>query len=92
MTSVERKEYHKEYRQTEAGIKSYRISNWKTIGVKHDDYSSLYNYYLNCEKCENCSIEFIEGNYGANKKCLDHDHETGLFRNVLCNRCNIKRK
>ena len=26
-----------------------------------------------------------------NKKCLDHDHKTGLFRNIICNRCNVIR-
>ena len=86
------KEYQKEYNKTEQGIKSYRISNWKTIGVKHDDFSSLYEHYLNCKNCENCSIELREGNYGANKRCLDHDHETGEFRNVLCNSCNLNRR
>jgi hypothetical protein len=85
------KEYKKEYNKTTAGIKSNRIKNWKTRGVISDDYSSLYDYYLNCKNCEECSIELLEGNYGGNKKCLDHDHETGLFRNILCNSCNIKR-
>jgi hypothetical protein len=86
------KEYNKEYSQTEAGKKSNRINNWKQIGVKSEDYNALYEYYINCKYCENCDIELIEGNYGANKRCLDHCHKTGLFRNVLCHICNIKRR
>tara|TARA_R110001632_G_C11026144_1_gene381195 strand:- start:69 stop:410 length:342 start_codon:yes stop_codon:yes gene_type:complete len=80
------------YRNTPEGLKKSRINNWKQYGVIHDDYSSLYEYYLNCENCEECNVELVSGNYGANKRCLDHDHITGLFRNVLCLTCNIKRK
>tara|TARA_R110000824_G_scaffold93846_1_gene226897 strand:+ start:29 stop:451 length:423 start_codon:yes stop_codon:yes gene_type:complete len=85
------KEKIKEYIKTEQGRKTSRISDWKRKGVINNDFNSLYNYYINCKNCENCSIELIEGMYGSNKRCLDHDHKTGLFRNVLCNSCNIKR-
>ena len=82
-----RKEYNKIFSQTEAGKKSHTISKWKNRGVKHDDFSSLYDYYLNCKNCEECGKEDIT----RNNKHLDHDHDTGLFRNVLCLSCNIKR-
>ena len=84
-------EIHKTYKQTEAGKKSQRISDWKRYGVKHKDFNSLYDYYLNVEFCEQCNVELVEGVLGANKKCLDHDHTTGEFRNVICQRCNIRR-
>ena len=84
-------EKHREYDQTEAGKKCRRIANWKARNVICNDFESLYEYYLNVEFCEECNIELVEGSYGSNKKCLDHDHETGLFRNVLCNTCNVKR-
>tara|TARA_R110001592_G_scaffold84909_1_gene250894 strand:- start:160 stop:588 length:429 start_codon:yes stop_codon:yes gene_type:complete len=80
------KEQKKEYKQTDNGIKSNFISNWKTKGVKNDDFNSLYEYYLNCKFCEECKVDLT-----LCKKCLDHDHETGKFRNVICSRCNIKR-
>tara|TARA_R110000803_G_scaffold76170_1_gene140728 strand:- start:50 stop:592 length:543 start_codon:yes stop_codon:yes gene_type:complete len=85
------KEYQKEYNQTEKGKKTHRISNWKTKGIKSDDFDSLYEYYLNVKNCELCEIELVEGNK-SNSRCLDHNHDTGLFRNVLCNGCNVKRK
>jgi len=85
------KEYSKEYRKTESRKKSNRIANWKSIGVISDDFNSLYEYYLNVEFCELCDVELVEGSYGNNKKCLDHDHITGEFRNVLCCWCNIIR-
>ena len=85
------KEKHKEYNQSEAGKKSRRIFDWKRCGVKHDDFDSLYEVYINTKFCEQCNIELVEGNFGANKKVLDHDHETGEFRNVICHLCNIRR-
>jgi hypothetical protein len=87
----ERKAYMKEFRASEAGKKSARISNWKKMGLKSDDYNMVYDDWKKTTHCEECNVELIEGNEGANKKCLDHDHETGLFRNVICNRCNTKR-
>ena len=84
-------EYNKKYRKTDAYKKSYRITNWKKSGVKCDDFNSLYDKYINCKNCEECNVELQEGNAKLNKKCLDHDHETGLFRNIICNRCNTIR-
>ena len=84
-------EIHKAYRQTEAGKKSHRIARWKRYGVKHDDFNSLYEVYINTKFCEECNIELVEGLHGANKKTLDHDHTTGKFRNVICHTCNMRR-
>ena len=86
------KQQQKAYNQTDAGKKASRIGNWKILGVISDDYSSLYDYYLNCKKCEICSIDLVEGIYGRNKRVLDHNHQTGEFRNVLCHICNINLK
>tara|TARA_R110000803_G_C11737131_1_gene290495 strand:+ start:186 stop:539 length:354 start_codon:yes stop_codon:yes gene_type:complete len=85
------KEYKKEYNQTEAGRKSRIICHWKSRGIYSENYNSLYEYYLNVENCEECDVELVEG-IVSNGRCLDHDHKTGLFRNVLCRSCNIKRK
>ena len=86
-----KKEYDKKYNQTEAGKKSTRISSWKKRGVISDDFDKLYEIYINTNNCQECNVELIEGRYGNNKKCLDHCHITGQFRNVLCNGCNVKR-
>jgi len=60
------------------------IYNWKRYGLICDDYNALYETYIETTECGHCKIEFTENN----KRCLDHDHETGLFRKIVCNRCN----
>jgi hypothetical protein len=87
-------EYQKWYSQTDAGKKTRRIHDWKRSEppVKCDDFNALYEYYINTTHCENCNVELVEGSKAANRKCLDHCHETGEFRNILCNTCNVRRK
>ena len=78
--------YMKQLRKQPHIIKCSIISTWKRRGVIDNDYSLLYDNYLKVTKCEKCDV-VLEGK-GRNKKCLDHDHVTGKFRNVLCNNCN----
>ena len=79
------KEYMREYVKTPNGKKSCCISKWKHQGLI-DDYETIYDRYVNTTNCDLCNV-FLEGR-GSNKKCMDHDHRTGLFRMVLCNKCN----
>lgn len=87
----EHKAYMKEFRASEAGIKSARITKMKALGIISNDYEALYIKWKDTTHCEECNVELVGGNNGANRKCTDHDHKTGAFRNIICHICNVKR-
>lgn len=87
----EHKKYMAEFRASEAGIKSARISKMKQMGIISDDYEALYEKWKNTTYCEECNVELVNDNKGANRKCTDHDHKTGAFRNIICHKCNMRR-
>ena len=62
------------------------IRNWKRRGVIHTDYNALYDKYINTTRCNHCDKEFKD----SRDRCMDHDHNTGLFRNIVCKWCNNK--
>ena len=85
-----RKDYEKKYYGTDKYWKTHRISNWKQIGVIHGDYDELYEKFINTENCELCNIKLTYDIPSTKStKCLDHNHKTGEFRNILCWNCNI---
>jgi len=82
------KKYFKEYRNSEKGKRSERISSWKYAGLVSDDYDAIYDRWMNTNNCDCCNISIKEGKAG---KVMDHCHKTRKFRNILCHNCNIMR-
>ena len=89
--------YNKEYRKKNKEKKKeyarlnpdkYVIANWKHHGIIHDNYKELYKYYMSINNCQVCDKEFNKESQ-MNYRCLDHDHDTGLFRCVCCGDCNL---
>ena len=82
-------EARKQLRQTEAGQaatrKANRKSDWKRQGIQltHEEYDLLLQ--AQGHRCACCGIHQSEL-----KKVLhvDHDHETGKVRGLLCSNCN----
>ena len=79
--------YMREYMKTPNGKKSCCLTKWKQYGLI-GNYDEIYERFIKTEKCDLCNLELIEGHKGKYKKCMDHNHETGEFRNVVCNGCN----
>lgn len=74
-------------------IKEYKckkISSWKKQGLI-GDYQSIYKIFIDTTHCDLCNVKLQQGKQGRNRKCMEHDHETGEFRNIVCHICNINK-
>ncbi len=67
--------------------KSDYFYEWKKKGLISNNLEDIWERYRYSKKCELCNVEYTK----KNKKCMDHNHNTGKFRNILCNRCNTNR-
>lgn len=82
-----KKEYGKQYsiinkeeisrKQTNSGLKS-------RYGITIEDKQQMFNNQNGL--CKICQLEMI---FSGNSCCVDHDHETGKIRGLLCNKCNF---
>ena len=76
----------KKYQQSEKGKRFFTIRNWKKRGIIADDYNEVYDEYLRTIQCQLCNHIFEN----STERCLDHCHETGRIRNILCRPCNTR--
>ena len=61
---------------------------WKKRGLLMDNFEEIYNKYIYATHCQLCYKQF-------EKSCdrqMEHCHETGQFRNIVCNKCNHKKE
>ena len=64
--------------------KTETIKNWKYKGIINENLEEIYETYINTMNCGHCGKVFEK----LRDRCMDHCHETGLFRKIVCNRCN----
>jgi len=78
--------YYEKAKHTEKHMKSYTIRNWKQRGLICNDFDALYDKHMSINNCQLCNVSFDQTI--PNQRCMDHDHQTGMYRKTLCRRCN----
>ena len=70
--------------------KNKKKSSWKSMGIEidPDDFEYVYNEYIHATNCDLCNKEFKT----SFDRQLDHDHESGEVRNVVCHKCNQQKE
>ena len=62
-------------------------AQWKRRGLDMSNFEGIYLFYINCTHCELCNKEFTN----TRDRQMEHNHATGEFRNVVCNKCNHRK-
>ena len=67
--------------------KSRTKTQWKSRGMIFtlDEFEEIYKKYIYTTNCELCDVLFPNS---LNRQ-LDHCHETGKIRNIVCCKCNL---
>ena len=70
-------------------FKSRKRFEWKRYGMKftEEDFDYIFNQYINASHCDLCNEKFDN----RHERHLDHNHETGEVRNIVCRSCNGRR-
>ena len=79
---AERKRIYREENK-DRYLRLYCLRNWRKSGVKGNLEEIYDTIYLPETHCWVCNHDFSKYT-----KCLDHDHSSGEFRQILCHKCN----
>lgn len=73
--------------------KKYTKSKWKTKSKMIFTESEFEYWYNKIIYATHCSLEKCKKPFISSKdRHLDHDHKTGIIRDIICTSCNKKRK
>tara|TARA_R110002012_G_scaffold139225_1_gene296390 strand:+ start:456 stop:941 length:486 start_codon:yes stop_codon:yes gene_type:complete len=67
-----------------------RVYKWKQRGLVETDENiiKILERYHNTTNCDKCDVLLTNINCSS-QKCMDHNHKTGKFRNIICKACNL---
>ena len=68
--------------------KSDTKRNWKKRGLTMDKFEEIYQQYIYSSHCELCKKKFEN----TRDRQMDHSHQTGEFRNIVCQSCNRRKR
>ncbi len=79
------REYQRGYTRG-PGYEAMRVRGWRKQGASIDTYGQYLTILAMVGyKCEICRVELTERSRSAH---LDHDHDSGKVRGILCTECN----
>lgn len=81
-------EYNREWRKNnkESRKQTRRKRTLKEKGLTLDEFAVMWTDQGGM--CAVCSKEMIQGERGSDTAVVDHNHETGAVRALLCSNCN----
>jgi len=62
--------------------------DYKGLIATEEEFESIYQKYIYATNCELCHNKFKS----RRDRHMEHNHETGEFRNIVCNSCNQRKK
>jgi hypothetical protein len=67
--------------------KKHTIKTWKRRGLiaTDEEIEEIYQKYIYATHCELCNKQFPN----TKDRCMEHDHDIGKFRNIVCVKCNM---
>ena len=73
--------------------KSFTKCEWRNnfdppLVCTDEEFEVIYNRYIHSSKCELCEFVYER----TTQRQMDHCHITGKFRNVVCHKCNGRKK
>jgi hypothetical protein len=79
--------WQRAFRKTPAGKLHTKKMNLRTLGCSWEQFQALM--YCQGGLCAVCfQPELGENQHGRMALAVDHNHETGKIRGLLCHRCN----
>jgi len=78
---------HRKYRQSAKGRETQkRWWYWKHYRLTLEAFEALWEKAEG--KCPVCSIPMERQSRAGTAACVDHDHQTGKVRGIVCRKCN----
>ena len=75
-------------------LRKYHRTNmrcdWKKVGLVFENdlaFSIVYKRYIYARQCELCQKVFTK----SKDRQMEHSHDTGEFRNIVCCKCNLRK-
>jgi hypothetical protein len=83
---IDNPEKYKYNRQKDYNPITSKVASWKNAGIKNMTYDRYLTMLLNQNNC--CAICNIHEDFCKRKLDVDHNHNTGEARGLLCTLCN----